>query len=690
MQENPILTVMKLVIWTAFTIFLGLNFYQYSNLEEKFVNTRDKVDDLVSSVAEVGRKVDDLNDSTTAIGRKVDDLAERGVAVAVGPARGDPEGAETEPKGKPSTIRGKTFYPRNEGWTVLADKSANEDRTKFIADADLIDWNATLRTAFPGEPKGLNPFSDDRTTTVGELADYVLCPLAQVMREDNLQWNALVASRIEESPDHKRYMIYLRKGVRWHDPEPAMIAKHPWLKEPRYVTAKDIKFFIDIINDPNTSSPLKFQYEKVEEVIVHNDHQVEIVWKDARFYSRSSTLGIQPIPAHIWGSNPKGEPYSPDDVGAQFSKHWFGKSMCGCGPYRFVEYKSGEYIRLERSESYFGLRATCKEWFMNIITDEQARMARLWNNGLAYTTLPTEKYRQLVLQGDDERPLPEFVDHEKPAPAAWDFTYFLWRRPTFGGFGWNQRKKILSDKRVRQALTLALNRAKVVDKVFYGLGEVIAVGDSVFSPYFPAHIKPRPFDLEQAKGLLEQAGWKDTDNDGVRDKMIDGRKVDLEFTLLISAGSPPQGQIVQMYKNDLLEIGVRMKPDPAETALWSRKIHDREFDGFIIFWTAGLDSDPKQIWESKRADETASSNYTGFRNEAADGIFEQLETEFDLKRRVELFHEWFQIQFDENPYTWIWSVKSPVIVNAEWRIPEPQLPSPKNDARLIFRWKKRG
>ena len=102
-----------------------------------------------------------------------------------------------------------------------------------------------------------------------------------------------------------------------------------------------------------------------------------------------------------------------------------------------------------------------------------------------------------------------------------------------------------------------------------------------------------------------------------------------------------------------------------------------------------MDSDPRQIWESKRADDPGSNNYTGFRDARADQIFQNLITEFDLEQRKALFRQWYEIEFDEQPYTWIWSVKSPIGCNADWRMPEPQLPTPKLDRRLMFKWKKR-
>jgi peptide/nickel transport system substrate-binding protein len=228
-----------------------------------------------------------------------------------------------------------------------------------------------------------------------------------------------------------------------------------------------------------------------------------------------------------------------------------------------------------------------------------------------------------------------------------------------------------------------------VDNIFYGLGEVVAIGQSVFSPYFHKGIEPLPFDLERARALLTDAGWVDNNGDGIREKTVDGKELNLEFELLIAASSSEQRTMVQMYKEDLLKCGVRLKPNPAESALWSQKIHERSFDGFIIFWTAGMDSNPQQIWESKRADDPGSNNYTGYRNPQADRIFEALVTEFDMERRKALYREWYEIQFDDQPYTWIWSIKSPICCNADWRLPEPQLVTPKLDRRLIFKWKKR-
>ncbi|MCK6461692.1 MAG: ABC transporter substrate-binding protein [Planctomycetes bacterium] len=534
MQQNFVLQALKTLVILAFTLALGLTFFQNQSLEQKFVRTHDKVDELVGQVAEQGRKIGQSVEEMRAARAAAEatqqrleaivELAAKGQLEAKGGGTG--EGPAGEPTGKPSVIAGKTVYPRNPGWTVLCDTTTNADPKRDLAPADQIDWDATLDDYTPGEPKGWNPYSTDRTSTVVALSVYTLDSLAERKTSNYTEWNAQLAERIEESPDHMRYMIYLRKGIRWHDPEPEMLAAHPWLKEPRFVTAKDVKFTVDLLRDPAAASPLAYLYDDLESIEIRDEHTIEMTWKRPNFYARAITLELQPIPEHIWASDPDGVRYPDADIGPQFGKHWFGKSICGSGPLRFVEYKRGEYVRCERNENYYGPRFPSKTYYYHIIRDDETRLARFWNRELVAIIPGYEQYRKYVLEGDPKLKLYKFETYGKPAPASWAHTYRHWRRPTYSGFGWNMRKPQLKDKRVRRALTMALNRGAIIENIFYGLGEQLAIGESVFSPYNHPGLKPLPFDLEAAKRLLDEAGWKDGDGDGIREKEIDGKKLD--------------------------------------------------------------------------------------------------------------------------------------------------------------------
>lgn len=707
MQQSPLLTALQLLVMVGVVIVAGLLVFQYLSVEEKMVRTHDQVSSLDNSVSELKRTVErmatetararDASQNTERRLNELTDLARQGALVASGSdATSDSDSTNTSSElrredrsSAPSTIAGIEVYPYRPGWTVLCDSRTNADPKRDLPPEDQIDWDATMNDYASGEPKGLNFYSDDRTVTVSSLSYYVFDPVAERKTTNVQEWNAKLAERVEESPDSREYIIYVRKNIFWHQPEPAMVRDHPWIAGERPITGRDIKFTLDLLRNPQTSTPLKVYYQDIESVELIDEYTVHVTWKRRRFYNRQVTLEVQPYPEFIWAFDRDGNRYPEPDVYAQFGKHWFGKSMCGSGPYRFVEYKRGEFIRCVRNNNYYGDRPTCREYYVQIIADSTARLAAFWNQRITFTILVPEQYRSVILEARDDTPVYEYENPDQPAPAHWNHVYRIWRRQTYGGFGWNMRKPLFQDKRVRKALTLSLNRAAVPEQMYYGLGETLAIGESVFSPYFNDQLPVLPFDLEQAARLLSEAGWEDTDGDGIRDKILNETKTDCSFQLLVSSSSAIQKQICQMYKEDLLKIGVQLEPNPAEAALWSRQIHDRAFDGFIIFWTAAFDSDPKQLWDSATVDDIASNNYTGFANAEADEIFAKLETTFDYPTRIQLMHRWYEIEYDEQPYTWIWTVHSPFISHADWRMPEPRQTNPYMDRRLMFRWKNR-
>ncbi|MHC4134314.1 MAG: ABC transporter substrate-binding protein [Planctomycetota bacterium] len=706
-MQNPILAALKLILLTVFTVFLIQSFIQTEWLEEKVMKTREKVDTLGSNVAALKRKVEDTAEAAT----ESKDAAERTyervstlieIAEAGGFSGGTSGGGTAPPPTKPrktvpptlagpsqpTVIGGVEVMPRNPGWTVICDLSAADDPAAEIPE-DQVDWEAVLNDYLSGEPKSFNYYGADGTVTVEAVFWYACDTLAMHKQSDVMQYKPMLAERIEESPDRTQYMVYLRKRVPWH--RPALdLEEYPWLKEQRYVTAQDVKWTIEIMMNPNAGSPHRYQWEKVSDIEIVNDRQLLITWEQAQFYNRARVTGIQPYPTHIWTRDPLGKPYSKADMAAAFNDHWSSKIIVGNGPYRFVEWKTGEYVRLERFEDYYGQRATCKEFYHHFISDDTARIARFWDGKLTAILFQPEQYRKYILEGTEEKPIRKYENFDRPAPKNWPYTYFIYRRPVYGGFAWNMRREIFKDRRVRKALTLALNRFAVPEKFFYGLGEMLPVGESVLSVYFPKHLEVLPYDLDAARKELTAAGWSDTDGDGVLDQVINGEKRDLKIRLLLSASSPTQRQIAQMYKEDLQHIGVVLDVDLAESARWTTQKNDRDFDGLIIFWYAGFDSDPRQMWESMWADEPNSSNITGYQDPEADRIFAELVTTWDYPTRIKLTHRWYEMQFRDQPYTWIWSVHSPVVINTDWRIPKPRVvPRPYMDRRLAWKWKKR-
>jgi ABC-type transport system substrate-binding protein len=263
------------------------------------------------------------------------------------------------------------------------------------------------------------------------------------------------------------------------------------------------------------------------------------------------------------------------------------------------------------------------------------------------------------------------------------------RMPTLGYvyIGYNHNTPFFSDKRVRQAMTLSLDRVGMVKNVFYDLGEVVSGPFSKQTPCYDQTIAPMPYDLALAKKKLDEAGWKDLDADGIRDKIIDGKKVPFVFTLTTYGSSDEYATIANIWREALLYIGVRMDPRPLEWSTMLKKMEEREFDAYTGAWAMDWDVDLMQIWHSSEADKAQSSNRIGFKNKEADRIAEALRAELDPTQRVALCHAFHKLAHEEQPYTFFYENIRPVLYWNDLNTPEFAKIWPQFDIRY---WSFRG
>jgi ABC-type transport system substrate-binding protein len=218
---------------------------------------------------------------------------------------------------------------------------------------------------------------------------------------------------------------------------------------------------------------------------------------------------------------------------------------------------------------------------------------------------------------------------------------------------------MFKDKRVRRAMSHAFNAEMLLKDVFVGLGERATGPISSFSPYSDKSLPPIPFDLDAAKALLDEAGWKDGDGDGVREQIIDGQTIRFEFTLMTYGSSDEYKTLGNIFKEDLAKIGIKMSVLPMDWANFLKKMDDKEFDAITGAWAQGPDVDYFQIWHSSQADVPKGSNRVGFRSVEGDRIIEALQLEFDPEKRVELAHQFHRLVYDEQPYTFFYTRKRP-------------------------------
>lgn len=604
-----------------------------------------------------------LKDKTEQMGAQLERLAREGVAVSGGNAGGaeyvDPQA--------------KILHPEVENLLVPAPPMPTPGTTDGV-----------YKRGWPfGDPKTLNPMLANAAEVQEQLTTYIDVALAaRHIYGDIEKYHGDVAWRVEVTNDNREYTLYLRRGVKWHVPSGVDLdsPRHSWLKGDHEVTAADFVFALDMILSPQVENgSLKNYYEDVESYEAVDDYTLVVRWKRAVFHSRAFTLDLMPMPRFIFAHNEDGTSIPKETLGIRQNQHWFNnKGYVSAGPYRLAKYEPGVRLELERNEDYFGERPGIARIVYPIFTDPNQTVLKLKARELIADRLQRSEYRREIL---DFEKVPRAQQPNSPFLNG-SISCDIIDQPAYRYIGWNTSRPLFEDVRVRKAMTLALNRQGIIKDVFQGMGTIPVGPYPLGSPDHDPEIQPLPFDLDQAARLLDEAGWVDSDKDGLRDKQVAGRQQSFEFSLLIYASRPEFTALANIFKEDLLKIGVKMSVEAAEWSLMQKRMHERDFDAYTGGWAQGTINDPYQLWHSSQADSPEGSNMTGFRNEEADQLMEQLRITFDgaerqrmLRRIHRLIVESFNYAFlasEQRPFCYYKELKG--VVYSKVRPPENSLP----------------
>ncbi len=477
------------------------------------------------------------------------------------------------------------------------------------------DWLVNLLEA---EPPTLNPVISTDAAASG-IDEYIYESLLK-RNEKTLELEPVLAERWEISDDHLTYTFHLRKNVSWQDGEP--------------FTARDIQFSFDRIRDPSVDAAhLRNYYQDIDKLEVLDDYTVRFHYRIPYFLALEFCGGIPIVPAHLFKE------------GENFNQHPIGRSPVGTGPYRFLHWRTGEEVVLVRNDDYWGVKPHLNRVVFKIITDPTVALQVLKQGGLDTMGLnPMQWMRQTQSKRFEE-----------------NYRKFKYYQPRYTYIGWNMRKPMFSDRRVRQAMTMLVDREMILKKILFGLGTLVTGPFYVNSPEYDKDIKPYPYDPQAALALLKSAGWEDRGGKGVLEK--DGTPFEFEF--LIAAGPKFYEQLATILQENLKEVGIRMTIRKLEWAVFIQKIGEHSFDACTLGWSMGWESDPYQIWHSSQADK--GSNFVGFKNAEADRIIDTARQEFNQEKRNELYHRFHEILHEEQPYTFLFTVEALVAVAGRFR-----------------------
>ena len=230
--------------------------------------------------------------------------------------------------------------------------------------------------------------------------------------------------------------------------------------------------------------------------------------------------------------------------------------------------------------------------------------------------------------------------------------------PSYTYLGWNNDSPLFRDPAVRRAMTMLIDREAMVKTILFDLGQVINGPIYRFRPEYDESIEPPPYDPAGAEQLLDQAGWKDTDGDGIRDRVIDGKKVPFSFEIKINSGNDVRKSVALTVQDSLRKHGIEVKIREIDWTIFLDDVRGRRFDALVLGWSMSVNPpDAYQVWHSSQID-NAGSNFIGYRNDRVDEILTEYRREFDPERRIALYKEFQQILNRDQPYTFLFMRKA--------------------------------
>ena len=379
-------------------------------------------------------------------------------------------------------------------------------------------------------PAGMNGHISEDVTASQHQSFVNLMTLVQY--DENLNPNPYLAESWEVSDDGTEITFHIRDDVYWHDGE--------------LTDAYDVAYTFKRAIDPETAFPNAAFWTHYDQ----GPDGVEVVDSfTVKFRMQLHADFIDPwrataiMPEHLLG-----------DVPATMLRQHPYETVCpvGNGPFVFVEHRQGANWTFQANPAFpdgLGGRPYLDRYIYRSITEQTTLLTELLTERLDVYPAPTPDQAQAIVDSD-----------------AAEFMRYPSRGYVF--VGWNARRPQLTDKRVRQALTIGTNRQEIVDALLQGYGTVAngSVANGSVPPFHWAHDpsvgrEAMAYDQDAARALLDAAGWVDRDGDGVREN-TDGDR--LSISIKYNDGNGIRQGMAEIMQEQLAEIGVEVAPTVVE------------------------------------------------------------------------------------------------------------------------------
>lgn len=390
-------------------------------------------------------------------------------------------------------------------------------------------------------------------------------------------------------------VVHLRQGVKFHDGSD--------------FDSEDVVYTYQTILSDTFGAPRRSLYTPISEIVATGPYEVTFrLEKPFAPILQYLDMGIVPSDA------------------AESLGEAFGDNPIGTGPFKLDSWSRGATITLVANNDYFKGRPSIDQLVISVIPDNNVRLIALESGDLDLIHSPVPPQDLARLKGSGSL--------DVSAINALGYTYL----------NVNLENPLLSDVRVRKALAYLTDRETISEVLFYGMD---TPGISFLLPgtyYYTEDVNTYDFDAERAAALLAEAGWADTDGDGILDK--DGQKLSIELTTNVD---PNRQQVLEFLQGEWAQVGIDARVRVYEWPSFIADVENGQYDIALIGWLNLADPDRSYLAFKTGGD----SNYGSYSNARVDELLEEGRTETNLAVRKSIYVEAARIITDELPYIFL-------------------------------------
>ncbi|MEM8527105.1 MAG: ABC transporter substrate-binding protein [Bacteroidota bacterium] len=538
-------------------------------------------------------------------------------------------------------------------------------RTDPKVEKEKVEYKRTANEAIIAasvEADNLNPVLTSSSVTI-DITNQIFQTL-QIVDPEKLELTPLLAKSPPSVSDFENGVAYtfeIRDNAVWPNGSS--------------ITGKDVEFSIKAILNPKVPSPHRVNLSPIGGFSIDesNPKKFTISMKEKNIRSEEvASAGFYVIPAYhydpqnlmadipiqdllnpnkadqLGNSNPSLQAFADEFIKPKYAREAGG--IVGSGPYQFEEWITGQRIVLSKKENWWADDIDENVYFGNgidkiiyqPIEDDNVAIAAMQNEEIdVITGLVPDTYK--TMQGD------ETISKAYDVITAPRYVTGLWYV--------NNENPKLSDRKVRRALAHLIDVQSVIDNILDMPLTRITTPVLASMPGHDDSLKPVEFNVEKAKELLEESGWKDSNNNGVVDKMIDGELVEMNLELIVSAARQTQLDQGQLVKEDALQAGINIEVIQQEFNVQRENLGKKNYE--LSMGAVGERTpyafDPYQMWHTSSAPPNGT-NRMGFGNAETDTLIEEIRTTVDEEKRKDLYKQFQQIVYEEQPVIFLYEI----------------------------------